>query len=164
MIHTKDDGSSFKDRQWDKPLVLRCNGIERQIFLHVDKSNELIDVQINQIPGKLPHTDTEIETTWPVVDEVSLDIRDIERFCRQYILLTTDIAFKFQLIDNSSTDDVLAIDRNGTIDFTSGIADITTTATLRANRIVDTPTLHSIPTNQRNLLVLLQVFMTKTKQ
>ena len=62
LIHTRDDGSSFKDKQWDKPLIIRCNGIERQIFLHVDKSNELIDVQINQILGRLSHTDTEIET------------------------------------------------------------------------------------------------------
>ena len=43
-------------------ISVRCNGIERQIFLHVDKSNELIDVQINQILGRLSHTDTEIET------------------------------------------------------------------------------------------------------
>jgi hypothetical protein len=53
LITTKDDGASFKDRQWDKPLIIRCNRIERQIFLRVDKSNELIDVQINQISGKL---------------------------------------------------------------------------------------------------------------
>jgi hypothetical protein len=149
LIHTKDDGSSFKDRQWDRPLIIRCNGIELQIFLHVDKSNELIDVQINQISDKLPHTDTEIETTWPVIDKVSLDIHDIERFCRQYIMLTTDIAFKFQLTDNS-TDDVLAINRNGTIDFTSEIAD-TRTTTLRVNRIADAPALHSISTKWNNI-------------
>jgi hypothetical protein len=151
LIHTKDDGSSFKDIQWDKPLIIRCNGIERQIFLCVDKSNELIEVQINQIPGKLQHTDTEIEATWPIIDEVSLDIHDIERFCRQYISLTTDIAFKFQLIDNNSTDDILAIDRDNTIDFTSEIADTITTATSRVNRIVDAPALHSISTKWNNI-------------
>jgi hypothetical protein len=151
LIHTKEDGSSFKNKQWDKPLIIRCNGIERQIFLHVDKSNELIDVQINQIPGRLQHTDTEIETTWPVIDKVSLDIHDIERFCRRYIMLTTDIAFKFQLTDNNSTDDVLAIDRDGTIDFTSEIADTTTTATSWANRAVDAPALHSISTKWNNI-------------
>jgi hypothetical protein len=151
LIHTKDDGNSFKDKQWNKPLIIRCNGIERQIFLQVDKSNELIDVQINQIPGRLSYTDTEIEITWPVIDEVSLDIHNIERFCRQYIMLTTDIAFKFQLTDNSGIDDVLAIDRDGTIDFTSEIADTTTTATSRANRIVDVPALHSIFTKWNNI-------------
>jgi hypothetical protein len=133
LIHTRDDGSSFKDRQWDKPLIIRCNGIERQIFLRVDKSNERIDVQINQIPGRLSHTDTEIETIWPVIDEVSLDINNIERFCRQYISLTTDIAFKFQLTDNSSTEDILAVDRDGT------------------NRVVDAPALHSISTKWNNI-------------
>jgi hypothetical protein len=151
LITTKDDGTSFKDRQWDKPLIIRCNRIERQIFLHVDKSNELIDVQINQISGKLPHTDTdiEIETTWPVIDEVSLDIRDIERFCRQYIMLTTDIDFKFQLTDNNSIDDILAIDRDVTIDFTSEIVDAITT--LHASKAVDAPALHSITTKWNNI-------------
>lgn len=149
LIHTKDDGSSFKDRQWDKSLIIRCNGIERQIFLRVDKSNERIDVQINQIPGKLPHTDTEIETTWPVTDEVSLDIRDIERFCRQYIILTTDIAFKFQLTDNTTTDDILAIDSDGTIDFTSEIVDATISA--EASKAVDASALHSISTKWNNI-------------
>ena len=97
LIHTRDDGSSFKDKQWDKPLIIRCNGIERQIFLHVDKSNERIEIQKNQIPGRLPHTDTEIETTWPIIDKVSLDMRNIERFCRQYIIFTTDIAFQVSI-------------------------------------------------------------------
>jgi hypothetical protein len=148
LIHTKDDGSSFKDRQWDKPLIIRCNGIERQIFLHVDKSNELIDVQINQIPSRLQHTDTEIETTWPIIDKVSLNIHDIERFCRRYIMLTTDIAFKFQLTDNNSTDDVLAIDRGGSIDVTSEIEDAITSA--EASKAVDASALHSISTKWNN--------------
>jgi hypothetical protein len=133
LIHTKDDGSSFKDRQWDKPLIIRCNGLERQIFLRADKSNELIEVQINQIPGRLSHTDTEIETIWPVIDEVSLDMHNIERFCRQYIMLTTDISFKIQLTDNKSTEDILAVDRDGT------------------NRVVDVPALHSISTKWNNI-------------
>jgi hypothetical protein len=37
LIHTKDDGSSFKERQWDKPLIIRCNGIERQFFCMLTK-------------------------------------------------------------------------------------------------------------------------------
>jgi hypothetical protein len=107
-----------------------------------------MDTQINQIPGRLSHTNTEIETTLPVIDEVNLDIHNIERFCRQYIMLTTDIAFKFQLTDNSGTDDILAADKDGTIDFTSEIADTTTS---RANRIIDVPALHSISTKWNNI-------------
>jgi hypothetical protein len=148
LIHTKDDGSMFTDRQWDKPLIIRCNGIERQIFLHVDKSNERIDAQINQIPRKLLHTDTEIEITWPIIDEVSLDIRNIERFCRQYIMLTTDIAFKFQLTDNS-TDDTPFIDTDGIIDFTSDFVDITSPTSPPIK--IDAPALHSISTKWNNI-------------
>ena len=151
LIHTKDDGSTFTDKQWDKPLVIRCNGIERQIFLHVDKSNERPDAQINQIPGKLPHTDTEIEATWPIIDEVNLDMRNIERFCRQYIIFTTDISFKFRLTDNS-TDDTPFIDSNGAIDFTSEIADTTTTSPASKAAIkIDAPALHSISTKWNNM-------------
>jgi hypothetical protein len=150
LIHTKDNGSTFTDKQWDKPLIIRCNGIERQIFLHVDKSNERIDAQINQIPGKLPYTDTEIESTWPIVDEVNLDMRNIERFCRQYIMFTTDIAFKFRLTDNS-TDDTSFIDSDGTIYFASEIVDTTTSLASKPAIKIDAPALHSISTKWNNI-------------
>lgn len=102
LIHTKDDGSAFRDEQWDKPLIIRSNGIERHVFLSVDKANQTILADPKLFFDKLKHTDTEIEATWPIIDEVKLDIHRIERFCRQYIIFTTDIAFKFKLIDNST--------------------------------------------------------------
>lgn len=102
LIHTKDDGNSFTNKQWTQPLIIGNNGIERQIFLHVDKGNQVIDVEIKQEPIELPFTDTEIELTWPINDDdVNLDIHTIEEFCRQYPILTTDISFKFRLVDNS---------------------------------------------------------------
>jgi hypothetical protein len=153
LIHTNDDGSSFKDKQCDKPLIIRCNRIERQIFLHVDKSNELIDVQIKEISDKLRHTDTEIEAAWPIIDDVGLDMSNIERFCRQHIMLTTDIDFKFRLTDNSSiNDEILAIDRDGTIDFTSEIMNKSNTATSLANKVaIDASAFHSISTKWNNI-------------
>ena len=38
----------------------------------------------------------------PVIDEVrnSLDRNYIEQFCRKYSILTTDISFKFRIIDD----------------------------------------------------------------
>jgi len=105
LIHTKDDGTAFVDRQWDKPLIIRNNGIERHVFLHVDKSNQTIEAQIIQSPNELSYTDTEIEIIWPVIDEINLDIHRIEKFCRQYIVFTTDISFQFRLIteDNNTS-------------------------------------------------------------
>ena len=49
----------------------------------------------------IQRTDTEIELTLPVVDE-SLDMMDdVKEFCQTYPLPTTDISFKFRLVDNS---------------------------------------------------------------
>jgi hypothetical protein len=49
-------------------------------------------------------TDTEIELVLPIIEEVrlSLDRLSIEEFCRKYPIFTTDISFKFGIIDNSN--------------------------------------------------------------
>jgi hypothetical protein len=67
-------------------------------------------------------------------------------------MLTTDIAFKFQLTDNNSTDDILAIDSDGTMDFTSEIVDTATTSPASKEAInIDAPALHSISTRWSNI-------------
>ena len=105
LIHTtkkEGNGNGFVDRQWDKPLIIRHNGLERHVFLHVDKGNQTIESEIRLMPVKLSHTDTEIDLTWPIPDDIDLDIHDyIEAFCRLSPILTTDISFKFRLVDNS---------------------------------------------------------------
>ena len=105
LIHaTKEgNGNGFVDRQWDKPLIIRHNGLERHVFLHVDKGNQTINSDVRSAASikKLSHTGTEIELTWPIPDDIDLDIHDIERYSRLYPILTTDVSFKFRLIDNS---------------------------------------------------------------
>lgn len=105
LIHTtkEGNGNGFVDRQWDKPLIIRHNGLERHVFLHVDKGNQTINSDVRSAASikKLSHTDTETELTWPIPDDIDLDIHDIERYCRLYPILTTDVSFKFRLIDNS---------------------------------------------------------------
>jgi hypothetical protein len=112
LIHANDDGTAFTDRQWEHPLILRCNRREREIFLHVDKANQAIEAHgkngrhspIIDSDKELPYTDTEIEFTLPIIDEVadSLDIREeVAWFCKEYPIFTTDISFKFRLIDYS---------------------------------------------------------------
>jgi hypothetical protein len=105
LIHANDDGTAFTDRQWEHPLIVRCNRRERQIFLHVDKANQHILAEpIIESDKELLYTDTEIEVTLPIIDEVadSLDIREeVAPFCKEYPIFTTDISFKFRLIDYS---------------------------------------------------------------
>lgn len=102
LIHTKDDGTTFTDEQWEIPLVIRSNKVEYQVFLQVDKANQtIIASPINQKPSELPHTDTEIELTLPIIDESrsDLNIHTLEQFCKEYPIFTTDISFKFKLAD-----------------------------------------------------------------
>ncbi|MGH9978498.1 MAG: hypothetical protein ACRD8Z_22110, partial [Nitrososphaeraceae archaeon] len=73
------------------------------VSLHVDLASQNIQTIINDIDTVLPFTDTEIEWVLPVIDEVrpKLDINAIERYCREYPIFTTDISFRFKLVDNS---------------------------------------------------------------
>lgn len=102
LLHTRDDGTSFTDLQWKLPLTIRHNGKESNVFLTVDKATQSWERVIEHIPEDLNHTDTEIAVILPVIDEVRnlLDRNYIEQFCRKYSLLTTDISFKFEIIDD----------------------------------------------------------------
>src|SRR5207249_9012394 len=99
LIHSSDDGTAFINEQWNKPLIIRCNGRETHVRIIVDKSKQThtLDIKESNLVG---HDDTEIEIFLPLI--VDLDIHEIESFCRIYPLLTTDISFKFRLVDNSS--------------------------------------------------------------
>jgi hypothetical protein len=102
LMHTEDDGREFSDKQWKIPLIIRANKKATRVLPIIDKHNQRIAASINPASDKLPKgiSDTEIEATWPIVDEVreSLDIHMIERYCRKYTLFATDISFKFRII------------------------------------------------------------------
>jgi hypothetical protein len=101
LIHSSDDGTAFTNEQWNKPLIIRCNGKERHVRIIVDKAKQThtLDIKEVKLVGDTA-TDTEIEVFLPLM--LDLDIHDIENFCRIYPLLTTDIPFKFHLLDNST--------------------------------------------------------------
>jgi hypothetical protein len=105
LIHIHDDGSTFEEKQWEPPLIIRHNGKEYNIYLKIDKARQIEIVSgLDQPTGEISHTDTEIELTLPIPDEVlkDLDRICIENFCKKYPLFTTDITFEFQIKDNSS--------------------------------------------------------------
>ncbi len=111
LIHSRDDGTAFTNEQgneqWNKPLIIRCNGKESHVRIIVDKAKQIHTLDINEIkPAGVvsdadtdTYTDTEIEVFLPLI--VNLAIHDIENLCRLYPLPTTDISFKFHLVDNS---------------------------------------------------------------
>ncbi|PWU81444.1 MAG: hypothetical protein DLM72_06900 [Candidatus Nitrosopolaris wilkensis] len=99
LIHSSDHGTAFTNKQWNKPLIIRCNGKETHVRIIVDKSKQTHTLDIKEIK-LVGHPDTEIEIFFPLI--VDLDIHDIETFCSIYPLLTTGISFKFRLVDNST--------------------------------------------------------------
>ena len=99
LIHSGDDGTAFSNEQWNNPLIVRCNGKETHVRIIVDQSSQTHRLDIKEVK-LVGHTDTEIEISLPMIAD--LDIHDIERFCQLYPLFTTDISFKFRLVDNSS--------------------------------------------------------------
>jgi hypothetical protein len=106
LIHSSDDGTAFTNEQWNKPLIIRRNGKDTHVRIIVDKSKQTHSLDIKEI-RLVGHTDTEIEIFLPLI--VDLDIHDIETFCKIYPLLTTDISFKFRLVDNSSDNHAPAV-------------------------------------------------------
>jgi hypothetical protein len=105
LIHFNDDGTEFADKQWDYPLIIRHNRVESRIFLHYDKAKQEpgLRFEIGSEFGNVS-TDTEIEVVLPVIDQVrsTLNRSYIERFCREYSILTTDISFNLRILDEST--------------------------------------------------------------
>lgn len=99
LTHVNDDGTEFEEKQWEYPLIIRHNKQEWKIYLLCNKAKQEYEVKLKKSPEKLTHTDTEIELVLPIIYEVrnTLDRSYIERFCREYSILTTDISFRFRI-------------------------------------------------------------------
>jgi hypothetical protein len=104
LIHINDDGTEFAERQWEYPLIIRHNKEEWKVHLYCNRAKQEYKIKIEKTPGNLAHTDTEIELTLPIIDEVrnTLDRSYIERFCRKYSVLHTDISFTFHIQINDA--------------------------------------------------------------
>jgi cytidylate kinase len=105
LMNMGDDTSAFFKKQWVTPMFFRANGIERQAVVKVNLgASEAINQITDESPAKLPHTDTEIEITLPIIDEVKdyVTLATIERHCRLSILATTDISFDIEIVDKAA--------------------------------------------------------------
>ena len=105
LIHLEDDGSSFEDKQWKRPLIIRHNKAEYNIYLKIDKAQQTRFVEIHKSPNEPEDPTTEIEITLPIPNDVTdaLSRACIKEFCKKYPIFTTDITFKFEITDNSSS-------------------------------------------------------------
>jgi hypothetical protein len=100
LLHVNDD-RQFKDKQWLHPLIIRHNKKEFEILITFDRLEQAWNVKVGK-PKQIDFTDTEIELELPVIDEVrdSLTRDIIGEFYKKYTLFTTDISFKFSILDD----------------------------------------------------------------
>lgn len=159
LLHVNEDGSTFIDKQWDQPLIIRHNKSECKYILEVDTANQRIETKpVGKREFTEIGTDTEIELTLPVIDEVNglLTRSYIEQFCRKYPTFTSDISFKFSIIDDSSVNvsnviigsstaskaaNTTAVGMDG---IAQGFITSLTEGPPRAKKIIEFPALHPI--------------------
>src|SRR5215469_6498242 len=48
LIHSGDDGTAFTNEQWNKPLIIRCNGKESHVMIIVDKAKQTHTLDIKE--------------------------------------------------------------------------------------------------------------------
>jgi hypothetical protein len=102
-----EERTAFSPKQWDKPMTIKANGVSKEIMIHVDKASQIIKPIIRETVLKSGDTNTEVSSTLPVVEDTGeyvlnrLYIDRIEKYCRRYAALTTDISFNFELTDYS---------------------------------------------------------------
>ena len=105
LLHVSNDGTSFTDRQWEHPLVVRHNNFESKIYLEVDKAAQLGRVKVIHPSQKIGNLDTELEVVLPVISEVRgiLNGSYVQQFCRKYTIFTTNIEFEFNITDSTTS-------------------------------------------------------------
>ena len=105
LIHISDDGTEFQDKQWEYPLIIRHNKEECKIYLQYDKAKQEPSIKFEF--GGCNFTDTEIEVVLPIIGQVqnTLDRAYIEKFCKEYAILTTDVSLKFNILDENTEGD-----------------------------------------------------------
>lgn len=106
LIHVNNDGTEFTDKQWEHPLTIRHNAEEYEVYLHYNKARHEYKIETAQCYSVeiKEFTDTEIELVLLIMGHVrnTLDRPYVEKFCREYSILTTDISFSFRIVDDTT--------------------------------------------------------------
>jgi hypothetical protein len=148
ILNADYDGTEFEDKQWDHPLIIRHNGKEYKIFLQYIRAEQEAKLDFQVSETELENTDTEIDVTLPIIDEVrnSLNRSYIERFCRKYTILTTDISFKFRILDDSSS--AQSLTQNNPSNLTTQLMETLSNVPPKGILIIDIPAIHPIATRK----------------
>ena len=152
LLRSNDDGRDFTDKQWKYPLIIRHNGQEIRVYLEVDNARQEATATIKPQCSNVTHTDTELELVLPIVDEVRNGLtRDyIEKYCRRYTLLSTDISFNFKIIDDITRTDTSNDDRND-LNIQEELTKALSTVPERGVLNIEIPALHPIASEWKNV-------------
>jgi hypothetical protein len=153
LLYSNDDGRDFSNKQWNHPLVVRHNGQEIHVYLQVDNARQEATATVkSESANKLTHTDTELELTLPVIDDVRNGLtRDyIEKYCRRYTLLSTDISFNFKIIDDITHNNTQNIDEER-INLQEELNKALSTVPEKGILNISIPALHAIASEWKNV-------------
>jgi hypothetical protein len=77
---------TFEEKQWNKPVIIRCNGKEYRVFIKVDTSRQEIWAEIKQEekPTEDVGNDTEVEVTLPLPKSMIDNDECISRLYQYY--------------------------------------------------------------------------------
>lgn len=92
---------SFGDKSWPVPLIFHHNGIESNVYLLVDRSNNEspITTDIVERPSAVDGNFTEVAVTIPMTDDISNYLEKdhfglFRRQCQQFALFNTHLSFQ----------------------------------------------------------------------
>lgn len=77
---------TFDEKQWDQPLIIRCNKKEFKVFIRVDFSRQLISSKVepqNEVNPDID-TDTEVEVSLPIGNSLDEHEAILTRMKRYY--------------------------------------------------------------------------------
>lgn len=114
------------NKQWHYPMVFRFNNKVYEATLNVDRFNQTIeatpilltDKRVYSTPEEKAGNTTEIENIWCIIDKVResplsprsyLDVSKIARYCKRYIIFTTDISFYIEIGASDNTGVVINV-------------------------------------------------------
>ena len=145
LIHSSDDGTEFQDKQWEYPLIIRHNKEECKIYLQYDKAKQEPSIKFEF--GGCNFSDTEIEVVLPIIGQVQniLDRAYIEKFCKEYAILTTDVSLKFNILDENTEGDYSSARPSN---ISSELMNVLSSAPPRGKGNVEVPALKSIATTK----------------
>jgi hypothetical protein len=100
-----NQGIDSKGKDWDQPMIFRANGTtEHKALIHIDNLKQEVKADIYTTEEKrLPHTDTVIENTIPLIAQARDDTHfpaKIAEYCRKRVAFTTDISFDIEYSDS----------------------------------------------------------------